>query len=84
MSQKKEESDATEKTKGFERTIQAQNRFKSPVLWTAVAAQLLTVLVLCKVIDTGLSTTINGVIAAVLQLLVLFGVFNNPSDKLNY
>jgi uncharacterized membrane protein len=60
-----------------------QNRFKSKVLWAAVAAQILSLLVVLGVIDTGLSETINTVVVSVLQLLVSFGVLNNPTDKMN-
>lgn len=57
-----------------------QNRFRSPVLWASVAAQLLSILVLVGVIDTGLSETINNVVGAVLQLLATFGILNNPTN----
>lgn len=57
-----------------------QNRFSSKVLWAAVAAQVLALLVTVGVIDTGVSATINGVITAVLELLVAFGIVNNPTD----
>ena len=57
-----------------------QNRFKSPVLWSALAVQLLSMLVLLGVIDTGLSEAIEGVVASLLQLLVAFGVLNNPTN----
>ena len=58
-----------------------QNRFKSPVLWSSLAAQLLSILVLLGVIDTGLSEPITGVVGAVLPLLAAFGVVNNPPNK---
>lgn len=58
-----------------------QNRFKSPVLWSALAAQLLSMLIVLGVIDTGLGDAIEGVVAAALELLVAFGVLNNPTDK---
>lgn len=58
-----------------------QNRFKSPVLWSALAAQVLSMLMVLGVIDTGLGDVIEGVIAALLELLVAFGVLNNPTDK---
>lgn len=58
-----------------------QNRFKSPVVWSALAAQLLSMLIVLGVIDTGLGDVIEGVIAALLELLVAFGVLNNPTDK---
>lgn len=58
-----------------------QNRFKSPVLWSALVAQLLSMLIVLGVIDTGLGDVIEGVVAALLELLVAFGVLNNPTDK---
>lgn len=58
-----------------------QNRFRSPVLWAALAAQLLSMLVVLGVIDTGLSESIDGVVAALLQLLTAFGVLNNPTNQ---
>lgn len=55
-----------------------QNRFKSPVVWGAVIAQVLSILVLMEVINPTQSETINGVVVAVLQLLTTFGILNNP------
>lgn len=56
-----------------------QNRFKSPVVWGAVLAQILSILVLLEVITPTQSETINGVIVAVLQALVAFGALNDPT-----
>ena len=56
-----------------------QNRFKSPVVWAAVVAQILTVLIVLDVINVAQQETINQVVAAVLQLLIAFGVINNPT-----
>lgn len=58
-----------------------QNRFKSPVVWTSIAAQILSILLLVGVIDTGMSEAIKAVVASVLQLLATFGVLNNPTSK---
>lgn len=55
-----------------------QNRFKSPVVWGAVIAQVLSILVLMEVINPSQSEVINGVVVAVLQLLATFGILNNP------
>ena len=55
-----------------------QNRFRSPVVWAAVVAQILSILILMGVINVAQQEVINGVVASVLQLLVLFGVLNNP------
>ena len=61
-----------------------QNRFKSKVLWAAVAAQVLSLLVTVGVIDTGLSATLEGVAVAVLEMLAAFGILNNPTSKQNF
>lgn len=57
-----------------------QNRWKSPVLWSGVVAQVVSLLILLDVIDTGMGDTINQVAAGVLQLLTLFGIVNNPTN----
>jgi uncharacterized membrane protein len=61
-----------------------QNRWKSPVLWSSLAAQILSILLLTGVIDAGLSETINSIIGMVLQIGVAIGVLNNPTDKINW
>lgn len=58
-----------------------QNRFKSPVVWAALVAQILSILVLLDVIAPTQSETINAVVTAVLQMLVAFGVMNNPTTQ---
>lgn len=59
----------------------SQNRLLSPVTLSAIAAQLLSILVMVGVIDTGLSEAIEAAIVAILELLTAFGVLNNPTDK---
>ena len=61
-----------------------QNRIKSPVLWAALIAQILSILVLLDVVSPTQSETINQVVAAVLQMLVAFGVLNNPENKTGF
>ena len=58
-----------------------QNRLLSPVTLAAIAAQVLSILVLAGVIDTGMSEAIEAVVVAVLELLTTFGVLNNPTNK---
>lgn len=58
-----------------------QNRWKSPVIWSALAAQVLSILVLLDVVTPTQSETINSILAAVLQALAAFGVLNNPENK---
>lgn len=57
-----------------------QNRMQSPVVWAAMAAQVLALLVTLGVIDTGLSDAFNALAVSALQVLVAFGVLNNPTD----
>jgi len=56
-----------------------QKRLKSYVVWVAVTAQVLSILVAVGVIDAGMSDTLKTVIVSLLQLLVAFGVLNNPT-----
>lgn len=61
-----------------------QNRFLSPVVWSAAAAQLLALLVTLGIIDTGMSQAIEALIVTLLELLTVFGVLNNPTSKSNF
>lgn len=58
--------------------MENQNRFKSPVVWGTVLAQVLAILVALDMINPTQSTVINDVIVAVLQMCVTFGILNNP------
>jgi len=63
-----------------------QNRFKSPVFWGAVVAQVISIGQITGIwakygIDTGV---VGDVVAGVLQLGVLFGLLNNPSSKTEF
>jgi len=58
-----------------------QSRFKSPVFWSAVAAQLISLGQIAGLweklgVNTGL---LGNIVAGVLQLLVLFGLLNDPT-----
>lgn len=61
-----------------------QNRLKSKVVWAAVASQVVAILLALGVIDTTLGQTINTVVASVLQLFVVVGILNNPTDGENF
>ena len=61
-----------------------QNRLKSWVLWTAVVAQVIAILLMTDVIGVVDADLFNRVATAVLELLVLFGVINNPTSKEKY
>ena len=59
-----------------------QNRFRSKVLWASIAAQILSLLQLTGALEAlSLDAGVIGdVIAGVLQILVIVGVLNNPTD----
>ena len=57
-----------------------QNRFTSKVVWAAVLAQVVIILQVTGVLEISQIEMINTVATAVLQILVLFGVLNNPTD----
>ena len=57
-----------------------QSRLKSPVFWTALGAQILTLLVFGGVVDFHGSAAINNAVCAVLEVLVAFGILNNPTN----
>lgn len=56
-------------------------RFLSPVTLLAVAAQVLSILVVLGVIDPTESEAVNTLIVSLCELLVTFGVLNNPTDE---
>ena len=61
-----------------------QNRLLSPVVWSAIASQVLALLMTLGVISTGVSEAIDSLVASLLQLLVAFGVLNNPTSKTSF
>ena len=61
-----------------------QNRIKSKVVWGTLAAQILSILVLLEVVTPTQSEVINQVVGAVLQLLVVYGVLNNPTSSTTF
>lgn len=61
-----------------------QNRLTSKVVWLAVVAQIVSLLIVLGVIDTGMGNAVNAVATSICELLVLFGVLNNPTDKDNF
>jgi uncharacterized membrane protein len=65
------------------KVVETQSRWKSAILWSAIVAQLIALLQLTGAfkamgLDAGY---IGNVCATVLQLLVIIGVINNPSDS---
>lgn len=61
-----------------------QNRLKSKVVWIAALAQIVIILQLTGVLQISDIEIVNGVATAVIQMLVLFGVLNDPTSKVNF
>ena len=66
--------------------IKTQSRWSSKYLWIAIAAQVISLMQLTGAfeaigIDAGL---VGNVVAGVLQLLVIMGILNSPTDKVNW
>ena len=60
-----------------------QSRWRSPVVWSAIAAQVISLFQITGLfekmgIDAGL---VGDVIAGVLQLAVIVGILNSPTSK---
>lgn len=62
------------------------NRLRSKVLWLAIIAQVISLGQLTGLFTKyGIDAGVAGDVAAgILQLLVLFGVLNNPTDEKNF
>jgi uncharacterized membrane protein len=60
-----------------------QNRFKSPIVWGAIIAQVLSLGQLTGLfakygIDAGV---VGDVLASILQLAIIVGILNDPTNK---
>ena len=63
-----------------------QSRWNSKVLWAAIIAQVIAIGQLTGVwaqigVDAG---KLGDILAAILQLLVIVGVVNNPTDAVDW
>lgn len=58
-----------------------QNRLKSKIVWLSVLGQILLVLRLTAIVAESQLEIIDGIVIAVIEILTIFGVLNNPSEK---
>lgn len=58
-----------------------QNRFKSSVVWLAVLSQVLLIIGLFL---PNVADEVKIVGTAMIEILTLFGILNNPTDKSNF
>lgn len=63
-----------------------QSRFKSKVFWITLTAQIISISAFLGLWEKlGIMPgQIETIVASILQMLVLFGVLNNPTDKDNF
>lgn len=57
-----------------------QSRWRSKVLWSSIITQVCAILVMCGVLDSVTSEQVQAVLGTVLQLAVIVGIVNNPTD----
>ena len=62
-------------------TQSKQNRLRSPLFWSALSAQLLSLLVLTGVFDPHWTAPAENLTCAVLEILVAVGLLNNPTNR---
>lgn len=56
-------------------------RLKSPVVWLAVVAQITAILMHYS---PEVSETVKGIAEPLIEIAVLFGILNNPTDRGNF
>lgn len=63
-----------------------QKRWKSPVVWTSVAALVLLLLKNYGLLGTiGITEDVfNQIVNLLLTILIGFGILNNPTDRDNF
>ena len=61
-----------------------QNRFRSPVLWTTVVTLILGLLMQLGIIGDAQNEQIMQIVGTVLELLAIFGILNNPTNKTGF
>ena len=59
-----------------------QSRFKSKVFWAALVAQIISIIGYLGLFEAWniMPDQVEIIVASVLQLLVLFGILNNPTN----
>jgi len=61
-----------------------QSRWKSPVFWSGVAAQVIALLLFAGVIDATESQIIEKAVAIALMIYGAFPMANNPTSKTKF
>lgn len=56
-------------------------RLKSKWVWTSILAQVIVILQLTGLLSVSNIEMVNGVVVAILEILTIIGVLNNPKEK---
>lgn len=56
-------------------------RLKSPVVWGCVIAQIVLII---AVFSSTTSETVKSIATPIIEILTLFGILNNPTDRGNF
>ena len=59
-----------------------KSKFKSPVVWLAVVAQI--GIILTVIFGQNVSNDAKVVMTSVVEILTVFGILNNPDDKSDF
>ena len=58
-----------------------QERWKSVLMWTAIIAQVLSLLILTNVINMQEAELIRTFLIGILNIFTIFGFINSPTTK---
>ena len=61
-----------------------QNRLKSKVVWLSILAQLVIIAQVTGILTISQIEVVNVSVTAIIQILVLLGILNNPTDAENF
>ena len=61
-----------------------QDKLKSKVVWLAVLAQVVIIAQVTGILTISEIEIVNTGATAIIQILVLFGILNNPNSKTNF
>lgn len=56
-------------------------KLRSPLFWTAIVTQILSILLALNVITLSQQEEINHISASVIQMLVIFGTLSKSTNK---
>jgi len=61
-----------------------QERLRSPIVWMATLAQVLVILQATQILPSTGIELIDVVVTAIIQIAIIIGILNNPTDKTHF